>query len=166
MISHLFFICPTDNLIPRIEKDFSEENYFYTSLANRVSFDVGVIEKIKGLIETKNIREITFVLSEDNKIIKDVLSNCNYANSRGLGGFYSKMIRKQKSFDVLFQKKNLIRPIVSHYLNTKVEELEEELDDCWFSSLLNVNAKIYDREENKFINISSEIFYKENFALN
>ena len=46
-----------------------------------------MVGQINVLIETKNIREITFVLSDNNRIVIDALKNHDFIDVRGCNNF-------------------------------------------------------------------------------
>lgn len=165
MKNHLFFICPTDHLEAILESH-DEENYYFSSLANSIDFDDDLIGQINELIETKSIRKITFILSEDNKIINKALNSQKLSNIKALDSFFDKINQQKKNFHVLFQKNNIKTPILSYHLNSKTKELKDKLIHFWFSDLIEINAKIYHRKENKFKVTNPEVFYQENFILN
>ena len=48
---------------------FKKTNCFYTSLGNSVIFDSNTIYDIKYLIKKNNIKEVSFILSDDIIII-------------------------------------------------------------------------------------------------
>jgi len=87
----LYFICPTDYLETIIERTFDQENYFYSSLGNSVIFTKDELSEIKKLICSKGIREISFVLADDNPIVLDALANQNFSDIRGLKKFYNQV---------------------------------------------------------------------------
>ena len=62
----LYFVCPTDCLERTLDKN-RQENYYVTSLGNSVIFSEEMVEKINSFIESKGIKEITFVLSNNNR---------------------------------------------------------------------------------------------------
>jgi len=84
----LYFTCPTDRLEPIINDAFEQENYFFSSLGNSTVFDDDLLEHLKEMITTKKIKEISFVLSKDNRIVRDALGSQDYSEINGLNNFY------------------------------------------------------------------------------
>ncbi len=83
MRKHLYFICPTDRLEAVINARFKQENYYWTSLGNSVSFDNERVGEINALMETKSITGITFVLSDDNCMFLDALKDREFSSING-----------------------------------------------------------------------------------
>lgn len=166
MDKHLFFICPTDHLEVIINNTFKQENYFYSSLANSLMLDIDMVGHLNDLIETTYISEITFVLSDDNKIIREALINKDYADLRGLNKFYNHISYQKKRFGLIVQKQDLTRSLLSYYLNIRIKELNQKLSASWFSGQIKINAQIYERKQSNFLQINSKTFYKECFNLN
>tara|TARA_B100001063_G_C16552938_1_gene446997 strand:+ start:347 stop:733 length:387 start_codon:yes stop_codon:yes gene_type:complete len=75
--------CPTDFLEPIIDLSSDELNYFYSSFGNNLALDKKILEEIGHTIEKEGIIKIIFVISENNRIILDALSNQNLKNLRG-----------------------------------------------------------------------------------
>lgn len=136
-----------------------------TSLGNSIAFNKEVIAEVNALIVTKEITEITFVLSDDNRIIMDALNDQNFADVRGLGNFHGEITRQKRRLKLLWQKNNLISPILSYYLNMKIKDVEAKLGHC-FVDHLEINAMIYSRQRNIFSEIHSDLFYRESCSLN
>ena len=160
MKRHLFFVCPTDYLETVINKHFHQENYFVTSLGNSISFNSQVIEEINTLIEAKSITEISFVLSNNNKIIMDALKSENLKSLNGLESLYDRISDQTKR--PIFHNETAF---IGNYLNFKVQGLMPQLNN-WLSDKVKVNAKIYQRQTNIFKETYTELIHLENFCLN
>ena len=165
MKKHLFFICPTDYLETVINKVFRQENYFFTSLGNSIIFDAETMAEINGLIETKNITEITFVLSDNNVIVMDALRNRDFSNLTGLEGFYHEIVEHRELSEVLWQVSNLQHPVFSHYMNAKIKELQAKISS-WMIDQISFNCKLYDVKRNTFTEMYSNLLYAKCFSLN
>ena len=103
MFNKLYFICPTDNIESIINSKLNDNNFYITSLANSITFNYDFIKELHSIIESKKISEITFVLSDDNKLISDALENKEYKNIRSLYHLYLKILSQKNYF-----KKNLL----------------------------------------------------------
>ena len=97
MFNKLYFICPTDNIESIINSKLNDNNFYITSLANSITFNYDFIKELHSIIESKKISEITFVLSDDNKLINDALENKKFKNIRSLNHLNLK-ISSQKKF--------------------------------------------------------------------
>ena len=119
MFNKLYFICPTDNIESIINSKLNDNNFYITSLANSITFNYDFIKELLSFIEAKKISEIAFVLSDDNKLIKDALENNKFKNIRSLNHLNLK-ISSQKNF---FKKESTISEIrldlISYLLNQK-----------------------------------------------
>jgi hypothetical protein len=166
MDKHLYFICPSDHLEATINKTYKQENYFCTSLANSLSFDDKTITCIRGLIESKHIFDITFVLATDNPVVKDALIGHHFSNINGLSKFNQLMYARKQRFGLLIQKKDLSYSMLNYHLHVKVNELRKTLQELWFAKHIKIDAKLYNREQHHFRQANLNTFYKESFSLN
>ena len=130
---HLYFICPTDYLEPVIDATFNQENYYMTSLGNDLDLNDEFVGEINGFIETKNIKEITFVLSKDN----------HFSHEKG----------------------HIELQDLSSYLNEKVDKLRDQLN-VWLVDDININALIYNKKKDVFVEADFDLFKLRSFRLN
>lgn len=164
MRRHLFFICPTDHLETIIDKHFHEENYYITSLGNSVNFNPQLIEEINALVEAKSITEISFVLSDNNKIIMDALKSEDFKSIRGLESFYHRISAHKKGTEVLRHVFHSEIPLITQCLTFKVQALKPQLNN-WFADKVKVNAKIYKRQTNVFKEANADLIHLDLFCL-
>jgi hypothetical protein len=164
MQNNLFLICPTDGLEPVINTAFKQENYFYTSLGNSFISNKKTIKHIVQLIEQKDISDIYFIISNDNKIIIDALGNQCFSGIKGLNHLYNEItIQKKRSERVTYRHKRKFS-LLSFYLNKKINELQLQLNNL--SSQPIVGGKIYSRNQNEFIDIYSSLVCLDKYHLN
>ena len=156
MNSLLHFICPTDCLETIINGAFRQENYYYSSLGNSVTFNKKVLKETRKLIQEKNIREISFVLSSDNRIVMDAYGNQSFSNIRGLNKFYTKVIEQKEQVETLWQTWNPNSLMLSYYLNDKIKELRAGLNDL-ADDQFKISGKIYDQQQNIFKEIYPDL---------
>ncbi len=161
----LYLLCPTDCLEPVINRNFRNENYFYTSLGNSVVFNTHTILQIKKLVKKYEIRKIYFILSKNNNIILDALGKQDYLKFRGLNSFYNKLVRQKEDTEILWKTEYSQRTIISYYFNKKIKELESKLINK-ISHPVEISGKIYDRFENTFRNIYPKLVCLEKYHLN
>lgn len=163
--SCLFFVCPTDCLELVINRQFGNDNRYYTSVCNSVVFNTAATLQIKKLILKHGIKEVSFVLSTSNPILRDALENKHFYNVRGLGHIYD-TIAKQKHYSERFwQKKNSLFTILSSYLNEKIKDLRIQLDKLQLGQI-QISGKIYDQNENVFDDIYPDLICRNYFSLN
>ena len=165
MQKHLYFICPTDHLEKVIDNTFNQEHYYFTSLGNSVIFDSNRIGWLSELLTTKNIHEISFVISDDNRIVLDAMKTQDYSGITGLNNFYNYILKQEEYADVLWQTSNRQFLVLSYHLNKKIKELRLGLK-YKYAEELKIDGKIYNREEMNFRGIYSELVCKESFGLN
>ena len=165
MHRHLYFICPTDYIETVINNHFPQENYYLTSLGNSVNFNPRFVEEIDLLIETKQISEITFVLSDNNKLVQDALKNQDFKNVKGLKSFYDAIIEQQKRTKAVWQASDIQISIISYYLDLKIRELQTQLSNRFIDGV-KISAKIYYKQKNVFNEIYPGIFSLNHFNLN
>ena len=165
MCKHLYFVCPSDNLEVLIEKNFPQENYFLSSLGNSISFSSDFIEEVNALIESKGIEKITFVLSEDNKFIHDGIKNQNFDNINDLRKLYKNISDHKRLTTKVYLEQNTQKLITMYLLNQKINEMNLNLSK-WLSSKVNVDAKIYSRNNNSFIGVPNSLIEPNNVFLN
>ena len=165
MNKHLYFVCPTDNLETVINNKFHQENYYLTSLGNSINFRPELINEINSLVEAKNITNITFVLSLNNRIISDALKSQNYNNIKGLKSFYDVITKEKYRSKALWLTSDIQVLIISYYLNLKTRKLKLLLNN-WFRDEVKVKAKIYHKKDNTFNEVLNNILSLESFISN
>ncbi len=165
MGKHLYFVCPTDHLEHVIDTNLGYENYYVTSLGNSITFNPELIKEINSLIKTKSISEITFVLSDNNSVILDALRSQDFNNIRGLESFYNTITDRKRSIETLWQILDIRIPIISYYLDLKIKELQLRLNN-WLPNPIGVNAKIYNKQNNTYIGIHTDLLHLAHFSLN
>lgn len=165
MQKHLYFVCPTDHLVTVINDEYEQENYFLTSLGNSILLSPEIVEEVNGLVEAKKIREITFVLSDRNRMILDALEHQVYTEIQGLKDFYSAIDQQKVLTDRIWQINDRHIPVVSCYLAAKIRELQQKLRGVVVAPVT-VNARIYKRDEQLFSDVLSEVYQMGSFNLN
>jgi hypothetical protein len=165
MSNRLYFICPTDHLEMVIKQNFKQEHYFYTSLGNSVVLDSETVEQINGLIESENIKEIAFLLSRDNDIIKGVLENHKYNDIKGMSNFYGVIHNHLGDLNLNKRIEDIELQLIPSYLNEKIKELRLVISK-WLIESITINALIYNRQHNVFIEVDSKLFDLDDFFLN
>jgi len=161
----LYFICPTDSLEPIINGVSKQENYFYSSLGNSIVFKKNVIRQTTKLIQSKRINEINFVLSNDNRIVLDALGSQDFSDVRGLENFYHQIVKQKKQTEMSWEPVARQSLILSYHLNHKIRELRDALAASTISQI-KIGGKIYQRDENSFIDIYPDLICLEHFSLN
>ena len=165
MHKHLYFVCPSDNLESLIDKKFPQENYFLSSLGSSISFSSDFIEEVNALIESKGIEKITFVLSEDNKFVQDGIKNQDFDNIHDLRKLYKNISDHKKLTSKVYREENIQKLVTSHLLKQKIKEMNLNLSD-WLISKVNVDAKIYSRNNNVFNGVPNNLVEPNNVFLN
>ena len=165
MYKHLYFVCPSDNLESLIDKKFPQENYFLSSLGSSISFNSDFIEEVNALIESKGIEKITFVLSDDNKLVHDGIKNQNFGNINDLRKLYKNISDHKRLTTKVYLEKNAQKLITSHLLKQKINEMNMNLSE-WLSSKVNIDAKIYSRNNDSFNGVPSNLVEPNNVFLN
>ena len=165
MRKHLYFVCPTDHLETVINDQCNQENYYLTSLGNSVSFNSEFIGEINSLIEANRITEVTFILSDNNRIILDALNRQRFNNVRGLSSFYNIIGKEKRLTKKLWHTFDIQSQIISCYLNLKVKELQFRLSSC-LTDTVKVNGIIYCSKSKTFDEIQPNLLSLEDFNLN
>jgi len=160
-----YLICPTDCLEYTINKTFKSGNYFYTSLANSFNYDRKTLEYIRTMIKKHTIKEIYFVLSIDNKIVLDAIRTKEFSNIKALHNFYNDIRKVKNRTKISFKKGDNQFTILSFYLNKKIKELELELTNL-MKQPIKIRGKIYDRNQDVFMNILPDLVCLEKYHLN
>lgn len=165
MKKHLYFVCPTDCIESVIDNTFGQENYFCTSLGNSITFDQENIRYINNLIESKDITEITFILSDENQMIEDALSNQDFSHVICSKHFYTYIDFRKEYSEVLWKKNSLQVPILSYFLNMKIKELELKINSR-NRDRVKINGKVYNSDKNFFLEINLNLFNGDLYDLN
>ena len=165
----LFLICPTDCLEQVINRQFNNENYFYTSLGNSFLYDEKTINSICNTIKKHKINDICFVLSVDNKIVQEALLDNKFSDRTLLNNYYDDIKIQALHSNTSFQNDKYQFSIISYYLNKKIKELELQLTVRlmrYTSQSVNVSGKIYNKMEDVFMAIYSDFVCIEKYQYN
>lgn len=165
MQAHLYFICPTDRLETVIDNLYKHKNYYYTSLGNSLTSDYTTLNYLRDLILKYSIEEISLVLSENNLIIRDALTNRKFSQIRGLGDLYMEIMKQKQYSDIVWKKNNCHFTFLSHYLNKKIQDLRMQLDVLNLDQI-KIRGKIYDQKKKVFNDIYSDLICRDYFSLN
>lgn len=165
MPGHLYFVCPTDHLETVIESHFSGDHYFVSSLGNSIDFNSKFATYLANLIETKGITEISFVLAEDNVMLKNVQKIKEFKGLRRLHKFYQSNL-KSKTYGKDEKHKLYSKlPEVYNCLCLRVEDFNSQVSNR-YSEAVRVNAKVYYRQKNNFKEVSSHMDLIRHICLN
>ncbi|KAB1159433.1 hypothetical protein F7018_03740 [Tenacibaculum aiptasiae] len=161
----LFLLCPTDCLETVVNDTFKYQNYFYTSLGNSFSPNHKTLDSLKELIIKNHIKNICFVLSNDNKIILDALGGQSFSNISGLDSFYNKITKEKRHSELVWLGDHRQDAIFSYFLNNKIKELQLSLGNFPRQSV-KISGKVYNRYENNFKSIYSNLTCLKKHSLN
>ena len=161
----LFIICPTDCLEPIINKIFDCENYFYTSLGNTFCDDTKTIQYLNGIVQKHAIRDICFVLSCDNVIVLDALRNSELSSIPYLKHLHKDMNHQQSKLNFITTEDSYLFTVLSYHLNEKIKTLNFQLSDRQ-KQTVRVTGKIYNRKQEIFTSIYSNLICLEQYHLN
>jgi len=161
----LYLLCPTDCLETTINNTFKYENYFYTSLGNSFVSDIKTVKCIKELVQKHHIKEIYFVLAKDNKIVLDALGDQSFSKITGLNNFYTEIEKQHKRSKIVAQSWNRQFSMISYYLNKKIKTLQLELNNV-SNEPIKISGKMYNKYQNAFTDIFSDLVCLEQFHLN
>ena len=123
------------------------------------------LDEIKDLLETKEIRKISFVFSDDNQIVSDALTGQLYSNLSGIDYFYDDLMRRQNDLRMIWELCDDRIMLLSCYLLDKVEKLRRELDFT-VNQRLDIDVKIYHRNEKTFKKAHNDLFGLRHHHLN
>lgn len=165
MNASLFFLCPTDCLESIINKNYKGKNYFHTSLGNNSSFDLISLDSIKALICRHDIRNIYFVLSEQNKIVVEAMGGQTFPQIRGLQNFNNSINLSKKQSELFWKTSDPVISTLSYYLNQKIIQLQLNLS-CLLTQPLTLKGKIYIKSQNKFIDTYPDLVCLREYNLN
>lgn len=138
-------------------------NYFFTDLEGneaKVEYTFGY-----KLIEAKNIQEITFILSKNNRIIKHMLQNQNLAHQLKLKQFCKLTLSEETRSKKMWTENDYQDTTLSSFLSLKMSELENKLKRN-FGEGITINAEIFNPEGKVFNKVKSDLYNREVFNLN
>lgn len=161
----LYMICPTDQLEPVINNRFKGHNYFYTTLGNTLVLDKNAIRQIAMLIQMYSIKEITFILAEDNCIVRDALNNQKFIETVGLKEAYAHLQEHRKNVQNSCHMLNYTALLLSYLLNQKIKELRAGLHGLLAAQPL-INGKLFEKDSRRFKRIYSELVFADSINLN
>lgn len=165
MNKHLYFVCPTDCLETVINQFFDQENYFYTSLANSITFDQELVDQINRLIEVEGITAISFVLSNNNQIVKSITDRNKKYNTKVLNALDRQIIRCKRKAEFLWKRSDVQPLTLAYYLSAKARELQLKINH-WLVDSVHIDVKIYHWDDDTFQVVCTDLFAKNLFNLN
>jgi len=165
MTNHLFMICPTDHLESIIREKFDGQKYFYTSLGNSFTIEANKVCEIIQVIKKHKIEEITFIISENNKIILDAIDQQEFIGIRGLNSSYNQINKNRNLSRQMWSSHEQYILFLSYYLMEKINKIRNHLH---LNSIhqIKVNGKIYSRAYNSFRAIYQELSLAETIRVN
>ena len=164
MHNNLFFICPTDHLEMTINDTFKDENYFYTSLGNSVSFGPDLAKQLTEIVEAKNIKKVFFMLSYDNPIVLNGMKSKLPSSYLRMKGFYSEIAKESNTTLELWERCDSRNIILTNLLRRRIEEFKACLNKT--SIDLVINGKLYLKKERIFKDINSHPISTNLYNLN
>lgn len=166
MHKQLFFICPTDYLELVINNNFNCENYFYSTLANSFLFNNDAIGYISSLLEYENIREITFVLSDENNLLFGSLAEDKVFNSNRLIKMKQDILLQNNKLKVLSRGLDANLFLATYFLIKKANSFKNDLNNCWFKDQIRINTKVYITKKKQFRTVEYNTLINNCFQLN
>jgi hypothetical protein len=124
-----------------------------------------LLESTKVLICEHNIRNIYFVLSEQNKIVVDAMEGQNFPQIRGLQNLINEINLNKRQSELFWKTSDSVHPVLSYYLNRKIIQLQANLG-CVITQQLTLKGKIYIKSQNKFIDIYTDLVCLKKYSLN
>ncbi|WP_158447905.1 hypothetical protein [Aquimarina longa] len=101
----------------------------------------------------------------DNQIILDALGNHIFFDIGGLNNFYNEITRQKEHSKTSTQTGNRQFSVLSYYLNKKIKELQLELNNLSNQSI-KIKGKIYNRHQDTFTDIYSDLICLNKYHLN
>lgn len=147
-MARLFFTCPTDFLETTIENTFQEEKLFKKVLANSLDFESNELDEIMTIVASRDVDEVTFVLSSENRLFTEGMSEIPFNNLKGVSSFCKQFTGPEDAIGK-DQESNVLEPIMSYYLLQKVERFCQCLKQKKVSDVI-VNALVYCSITNAF----------------
>lgn len=161
----LYMLCPTDHLESVIRGRFRGQHFFLTSLGNTMDFDRDTVGQIAALVEKEKIKEITFILSEENDIVLDALCGQSFIGIQGLKKTYRFFLEQEEWAIKSWQSSNRHSIILSCQLNNRIKELRAGLENI-LALQPEINGKLYSRSCNSFKEIYPELLCNSSNCLN
>ena len=164
MSPHLYFICPTDHLETVINGAFNQKSHYITSLGNSIDFSPEKIADINGLLRTHQVKDISFVLADDNQIVLDTERKQVFKNKLE-AELHARLHKQEAHARGVWQHYDARFLRLSYHLNNKIKELKYLL--CLaLPQCPTISGKIYCRDDQKFTNIYSCLICNEYTSLN
>ena len=164
MQKHLYFICSTDHLEPVINNAFKQKNYYFTSLSNSIAFDTNIVWQLNELLQTKT-SETSLLCYQTTIVLCQMHQKQDFSEITGLSNFYNQITRQKEYSKGVWQTYNRQFLILSYHLNDKIKELRLGLK-CLSIDPLKINGKIFNRHEEVFSDIYSDLICREYVSVN
>lgn len=165
MEQNLYFVCPTDHIESTINNEFSEKNYYCSSLGNSIVFDKTMMSELRTMLESRSIDKISFVLSDDNCFIQNVMRGRNSSKIPALSDVYQEILSEKDTSELLWRKCDLQAMVIARLLQRKMDELQVKLDSASLGGV-QLEGKIYFRQQRIFHTIDPKISDRKPFNLN
>jgi len=161
MTKCLYFLCPTDFLESTIDRLTISKNYFYSSLGNFPLTDLNQASELIHLIKGQQINRIYFVLSDNNRFFTIKSDVKRYSTNSSVISLLDSISKQRNKLSNIGQPFNDKHILLSYYLNKNVLQFSRLLANFQTLGVVEIGAKIYLCEENRFIDSMSEIVYTE-----
>ena len=148
-MKRLYFICPTDYIEATINQAFEGENYFLTSLGNTLVFDDYKVQEVSALIQMNEIKEVVFVLSDENRFFHETLGSNGLASIVEFSGFFREKNPKRVSSLLRKNGKSHNYILLEAYLDSKLQELNFRLKNSQIDNV-EMSTMIYFKQDNSF----------------
>jgi len=135
-------LIPTDNLESTKRDRFNGQKFFCSSLGNTLVIEKEILDQIASIVTKNEINEITFSLSESNRIVLDALSNQHYSDIKGLNEAYNHILPHQKDVKNSWDLNNQHAMILSYHLNDKINEINGILFSKFYNGFRQIHPEL------------------------
>lgn len=124
-----------------------------------------MVSEVTELLQAKNIRDVSFVLSDNNHFVSEVLKKKDFSGIVGLSDFYHQIASQKEHSKKVWQSRDHQFLISSYYLSQKITELRFKLTSVPVNQL-RISAKIYQRKDHLFCDVFPSMISKDYSHLN
>ena len=130
-----------------------------------MTFDQETTAQLEEILVAKKIKQISFVLSDDNLILSNAMNAQSIDTIEVMQQYYGEVDEECAIAVELWKECDFKNVILRNFLSRKMEDLNNSLKS-FDRNQIELGAMIYSRENNNFTNIQLTSSFRNRYNLN